>query len=248
MRKLTRLAIIGGASALALALSAPALAAFTPRLDVSVPNGLGASGKVTIHPAVGPTDDTTREARHLLADPLYGGRRHRRLCHRHCRRTRPGRRPRRCHRARARRDRGARAHRTTLVSGVQVPLAELAMQCTGTTTHHRLLGVQADRAGNALEWQRSSTSRPGRAGARHVEDHVLSASGRRSGGHARPLAARDQARGRGVGVQRRHLHEPLDSPVRISGRRSGRRTTPASGQPTSRAPCPRSRPLPCPSL
>ena len=40
MRKLTRLAIIGGASALALSLSAPALAAFTPRLDVSVPTGL----------------------------------------------------------------------------------------------------------------------------------------------------------------------------------------------------------------
>ncbi len=45
MRKLTRLAIIGGASALALALSAPAFAAFTPRLDVSVPNRLGASGQ-----------------------------------------------------------------------------------------------------------------------------------------------------------------------------------------------------------
>ena len=49
MKKLTRLAIIGGASALALALSAPALAAFTPKLDVSVPNGLGASGKVKVH-------------------------------------------------------------------------------------------------------------------------------------------------------------------------------------------------------
>src|SRR5262245_62667565 len=58
MRTLTRLAILCGASALALALSAPALAAYTPRIDVSVPNALNASG-ARIHLAVGPTDDTT---------------------------------------------------------------------------------------------------------------------------------------------------------------------------------------------
>ena len=68
MKKLTRLAIIGGASALALALSAPALAAFTPQLDVSVPNGLGASGKVRVHLAVAPTDDTT--ARLVVYSPV----------------------------------------------------------------------------------------------------------------------------------------------------------------------------------
>ena len=66
-----RLAILGGAAALALALSAPALAAFTPRLDVSVPNGLNAAGKVTIHLAVGPTDDAT--ARIVTYSPLQFG-------------------------------------------------------------------------------------------------------------------------------------------------------------------------------
>ena len=59
MTKLTRLTIIGGATALAMALSTPALAAYIPRLDVSVPNGLGATGKTKIHFAVGPADDTT---------------------------------------------------------------------------------------------------------------------------------------------------------------------------------------------
>ena len=88
MKKLTRLAIIGGASALALALSAPALAAFTPQLDVSVPNGLGAIGKVRIHTAVAPTDDTT--ARLVIYSPVRftADRRHRRHGHRH--RRRPG--------------------------------------------------------------------------------------------------------------------------------------------------------------
>ena len=151
MRKLTRLAIIGGASALALALSAPALAAFTPRLDVSVPNGLGASGKVTIHTAVGPTDDTT--ARLVIYSPIRftaAGGTVGSVIGTADARVRAG-------------DLGGaivpvpgeievRAPTgPPCVSGVGVPLAALAMQCTGTTTHTAYWVFKLTAAGNALE-------------------------------------------------------------------------------------------------
>lgn len=151
MHKLTRLATIGGASALALALSAPALAAFTPRLDVSVPNGLGASGKVTIHTAVGPTDDTT--ARLVIYSPVrftaVGGTIGSVIGTANAQ-VRAG-------------DLGGaivpvpgeievRAPTgNALISGVQVPLAALAQQCTGTTTHTAYWVFKLTAAGNALE-------------------------------------------------------------------------------------------------
>ena len=151
MKKLTRLAIIGGASALALALSAPALAAFTPRLDVSVPNGLGASGKVTIHTAVGPTDDTT--ARLVVYSPIRftaNGGTVGSVIGTADARVRAG-------------DLGGaivpvpgeievRAPTgTALVSGVPIPLAQLAIGCTGTTTHTAYWVFKLTAAGNALE-------------------------------------------------------------------------------------------------
>ena len=151
MRTLTRLAIIGGASTLALALAAPALAAFTPRLDVSVPNGLNASGQVKIHTAVGPTDDTT--ARLVIYSPVrftVNGGAVGSVIGTADARVRAG-------------DLGGaivpvpgdievRAPTgTALVSGVPVPLAQLATTCTGTTTHTAYWVFKLTAAGNALE-------------------------------------------------------------------------------------------------
>ena len=151
MRTLTRLAIIGGASTLALALAAPALAAFTPRLDVSVPNGLNASGQVKIHTAVGATDDTT--ARLVIYSPVrftVNGGAVGSVIGTADARVRAG-------------DLGGaivpvpgeievRAPTgTALVSGVPVPLAQLATTCTGTTTHTAYWVFKLTAAGNALE-------------------------------------------------------------------------------------------------
>ena len=151
MRTLTRLAILGGASALALALSAPALAAFTPRLDVSVPNNLGASGKMRVHLAVGPTDDAT--ARVQLYSPIRftvsGG----------TAGTTIGTVEARV----AARDLGGAivpvpgtievraASATYLSNGVQVPLASAAMACTGTTTHTAYWVFRLTVSGAAIE-------------------------------------------------------------------------------------------------
>jgi hypothetical protein len=151
LKKLTRLAIIGGASALALALSAPALAAFTPQLDVSVPNGLGASGKVRVHLAVAPTDDTT--ARLVVYSPVRftaNGGTVGSVIGTADARVRAG-------------DLGGAIvpvpgeievrspSGTALISGVQVPLAQLALSCTGTTTHTAYWVFKLTAAGNALE-------------------------------------------------------------------------------------------------
>jgi hypothetical protein len=151
MKKLTRLAIIGGASALALALSAPALAAYTPKLDVSVPNGLGASGKVKLHFAVGPTDDAT--ARVVVYSPMRftanGG-------------TAGSTIGRADARVRALDLGGAivptegsiqvrPASGTYLSSGVPVPLATAATLCTGTATHTAFWVFALSVAGNAVE-------------------------------------------------------------------------------------------------
>ena len=151
MKRLTRLAIIGGASALALALSAPALAAFTPQLDVSVPNGLGANGKVRVHTAVAPTDDTT--ARLVIYSPVRftaTGGTVGTVIGTVDARVRAG-------------DLGGAIvpvpgeidvrspSGTALVSGVQIPLAQLALQCTGTTTHTAYWVFKLTAAGNALE-------------------------------------------------------------------------------------------------
>ena len=151
MRKLTRLAIIGGATTLALALSAPALAAFTPRLDVSVPNGLNAAAPVKIHAAVGPTDEST--ARLVIYSAVrfaVNGGTPVSVIGTVDARVRAG-------------DLGGaivpvpgeievRAPTgTALVSGVAVPLAQLAMTCTGTTTHTAYWVFKLSAAGNALE-------------------------------------------------------------------------------------------------
>ena len=151
MKKLTRLAIIGGASALALAVSAPALAAYTPSIDVSVPNALGASGKVRVHLAVAPTDETT--ARLVVYSPISftanGGTIGSVIGTAEAR-VRAG-------------DLGGaivpvpgeievRAPTgTALISGVQVPLSQLALLCTGTTTHTAYWVFKLTAAGNALE-------------------------------------------------------------------------------------------------
>ena len=151
MRTLTRLAIIGGAAALALAVSAPAFAAFTPRIDVSVPNGLGAAGKTTIHFAVGPTDDAT--ARLVAYSPIRftanGGTVGSTIGTADAK-VRAG-------------DLGGAIvpvpgtievrdpSGTAIVSGVPVPLAALATACTGTTTHTAYWVFKLTAAGNALE-------------------------------------------------------------------------------------------------
>ncbi len=151
MRTITRLAIIGGASTLALALAAPALAAFTPRLDVMVPNSLNAAGAVRIHTSVGATDETT--ARLVIYTPVRFGANGGTVgsvIGTADARVRAG-------------DLGGaivpvpgdievRAPTgTALVSGVAVPLAQLAQSCTGTTTHTAYWVFKLTAAGNALE-------------------------------------------------------------------------------------------------
>jgi hypothetical protein len=151
MRKFTRLAIIGGAAALALALSATALAAFTPRLDVSVPNRLGVTGKTTIHFAVGPTDDTT--ARLVAYSPIRFT-------------VSPGSPGTTIGAADVKvlaADLGGAivpvsgtievrsATGTALVDGVPVPLTALAALCTGTATHTAFWVFRLTVAGNAIE-------------------------------------------------------------------------------------------------
>ncbi len=152
MRTLFRLAILGGAAALALALSAPALAAFTPRLDVSVPNGLGASGQVKVHLAVGPTDDTT--ARLAAYSPVGFT-------------ASPGSPGATIGRAAVRvlaADLGGAivpvagtievraATGTASVGGVPVPLTQLALLCTGTATHTAFWIIKLTVAGNVIEF------------------------------------------------------------------------------------------------
>ena len=116
-----------------------------------MPNGLGASGKVKIHTAVGPTDDTT--ARLVVYSPVrfaVNGGTAGSVIGTVEARVRAG-------------DLGGaivpvpgeievRAPTgTALVSGVPVPLAQLAMQCTGTTTHTAYWVFKLTAAGNALE-------------------------------------------------------------------------------------------------
>lgn len=152
MRKTTRFAIIGGATITALALSAPAFAAFTPRLDVSVPNGLGATGQVKVHLAVGPTDETT--ARLVAYAPIQF-------------RANPGSPGATIGTADIRvlaADLGGAivpiegtievraATGTAIVSGVPVPLTQLALACTGTATHTAFWIIKLSVAGTAVEF------------------------------------------------------------------------------------------------
>ena len=109
-------------------------------------------GKVKIHTAVGPTDDTT--ARLVIYSPIRfaanGGTVG--LGHRHRRRTRAGRRPRRRHRARAGRDRGSRADRDRpRQRRRRSRWRSWRSQCTGTTTHTAYWVFKLTAAGNALE-------------------------------------------------------------------------------------------------
>ena len=190
MKKLTRLAIIGGASTLALALSAPALAAFTPRLDVSVPNGLNASGKVKIHTAVGPTDDTT--ARLVVYSPIRfaanGGTAG--IGHRHRRRERARRRPRRRHRPSTGRDRGSRAdghcprQRRAGPAGAAGDRSAPARRRTPRTG-----SSSSPPRATRSSWRRSSTSQPAQS-RRSARRRSRSACRRTTFRPARPAARR----------------------------------------------------------
>jgi hypothetical protein len=151
MRRLVRLAVIGSAAALAMALTGQALAAYTPELDVSVPNGLGATGKTKIHVAAGPTDDTT--ARLVIYAPITFT-------------AVPGSVGSTIGTADAKVRAGDLGGAivpvpgtievrdpagTALVSGVPVPLSGLALSCTGTTTHTAYWVFKLSAAGTALE-------------------------------------------------------------------------------------------------
>src|SRR5262249_55031459 len=68
MKTLTRLAIAGGAVFAAMALAAPALAAYVPKIDTTVPHSLGATGHTIIHVSVPPAHDST--ARVVVYAPL----------------------------------------------------------------------------------------------------------------------------------------------------------------------------------
>jgi hypothetical protein len=68
MKTLTRLASVGGALVAAMALAGPALAAYAPKIDATVPNSLGATGHTIIHVSVAPANDST--ARVVVYSPL----------------------------------------------------------------------------------------------------------------------------------------------------------------------------------
>jgi hypothetical protein len=151
MKTVTRLTLFGGVAVLAMALAGPALAAFTPSLDVSVPNALNAKGRTTVHVAVSPTDDAT--ARLVIYSPVgfqvNGG----------ASGTTIGTVDAKVRVA----DLGGALVPVTgnievrppsgsaLVSGVPVPLSTLAVQCTGTTAHTAYWVFALNAAGTAVE-------------------------------------------------------------------------------------------------
>ena len=151
MKTLIRLVLIAGGAALALALASPALAAYRPTLDTSVPGGLGGVGTTVVHVAVGPDDDTT--ARLLIYVPVGF-------------QTAPGAPGAVIGTADAKVRAGdlggaivpvtgdievRSPSATALISGVPVPLAALAVQCTGTATHTAFWVFKLAAAGQSLE-------------------------------------------------------------------------------------------------
>lgn len=151
MRTRTRIALLGGTATLAMALAGPALAAYIPAIDVSVPNGLGAAGKTTIHVAAGPNDDTT--ARLVIYAPTGF-------------QVAPGAPGAVIGLAEAKVRAGdlggaiipvngdievRPATGSAVVGGVPVPLAALATQCTGTASHTAFWILKLSAAGQALE-------------------------------------------------------------------------------------------------
>jgi hypothetical protein len=151
MKRITRLVIVAGVAGAALAFAGSALAAFTPRIDVSVPNNLGATGTTRVHLAVGPTDDTT--ARVVSYSPVGFT-------------VNPGTPGQTIGDVDARVRAGdlggaivpvtgtievRPADGTALVSGVPVPLAALATGCTGTATHTAFWVFKLSAAGQSLE-------------------------------------------------------------------------------------------------
>jgi hypothetical protein len=152
MKTLTRLVAAGGAAVAAMALAAPALAAYVPRIDVSVPNGLGATGLTQVHVAVGPTDDAT--ARITVYSPVGFT-------------AAPGSPGQTIGdvdaKVRAADLGGAiipatgtievrAASGTAIVDGVPVPLTTIATLCTGTPNHTAFWVLKLTAAGNALEY------------------------------------------------------------------------------------------------
>jgi len=151
MKTCTRLALLAGASVAALALAGPALAAFTPKLDVSVPNALGATGKTTIHFSVPPSDDGTAKItiytpKGFTANPGSPGSTLGEVAAQ----------------VRAADLAGAiipvtgtvevrDASGTVLVGGVPVPLAAVATACTGSAAHTAFWVLKLSTAGQNLE-------------------------------------------------------------------------------------------------
>lgn len=155
MKKLTRLALIGATGAGALAFAGPALAAFTPKLDVSVPNGLGATGSTRIHlaaviPGTGTQETTARIVVYAPAGFTVNMPTPVATIGTIDARVRAG-------------DLGGAivpvtgtiearpASGSALVSGVPIPLATLATQCTGTATHAGFWIFKLSAAGQTLE-------------------------------------------------------------------------------------------------
>ena len=151
MRKRTRLTLVAGTAVVAVAVAAPALAAYTPKIDASVPNALGAVGTTRLHVAVGATDNPT--ARLVVYAPVGFA-------------ASPGSPGSTIGDADAKvrvgdfggaivpvtgtievRD----ASGTALVGAVPVPLAALAMACTGTTTHTAYWVFKLSAVGQSIE-------------------------------------------------------------------------------------------------
>lgn len=146
-----RLAVIAAAAALAMTLAGPAAASFGPRLDVSVPNTLGTTGKTTIHFTVGSTDDTT--ARLVLYAPTRFS-------------VNPGTPGTTIGTAKATVRVADLGGATIPVDGAievrdptgvavigttPVPLSMLALSCTGTTTHAAYWVVKVSAQGQTVE-------------------------------------------------------------------------------------------------
>jgi hypothetical protein len=152
MKTLIRLASVGGAVFVAMALAAPALAAYVPKIDATVPNSLGASGHTIIHVAVGAADDST--ARVVVYAPLGFT-------------VAPGSPGQTIGSVDAKVraiDLGGgivpvtgsietrAATGTALVNGIPVPLSQLAAQCTGLGVHTAFWVFKLSAGGSTIEF------------------------------------------------------------------------------------------------
>jgi hypothetical protein len=147
-----RCAVVAATAVAAATLAGPALASYTPHLDVSAPNTLGTTGKTTIHFAVGAGDKTTARLVLYVPNPFS---------------VKPGSPGSTIGTAKAKVRVGDLGGAILPVDGTievrdptgvavigstPVPLSMLAIMCTGTATHVAYWVVKASAQGQTVEY------------------------------------------------------------------------------------------------